>query len=562
MSALKFERRIPTPLHPLLSFSLLVFQGLGDQHPSRKSSSDREFSSDDDPEVDQYYDVDGDVEIPHLDYDAAVTQHSQAHESPHALLPMQHGPFTPTAEDLSLRDFGVVDGVVSVGVIPGPDPISPTTSAAVVHRRFTTQHTPPEDDPFLSVPNRIFSPPLSPRAGVDIVAPGGASMRRNSAPSPGALAAAIAFPSHFPAPQHSPPRLPSPRSTPSVPFENDEEHEDVEEDDAGNLAHDERPHTEAHVNVVQCSGSAELTLWSTEESGSAGETLDVTDARNSSNATRSIRDSMNVDGVEVGVGDIESTSGDRVDAILGSPPATFDSLHLSGPRSPPTQLQQQHMVPVSLPPSPPAPPPTQPAPRPPLEPVAASPPRPPTQDAPLPPPPASPAEQAPTIGTPPLRGEQSLSLDGEDGKVMASVYATSPSNVFQSSHLPPTPGNARSTFCASGGSSGNGGSTRTGGVFSGGSYGSGGSGSGFVGTTGVSGGGVSRLMGPGGPFGTNRPGYGNFGGYAGGVGGYGPRTMYHSGPSSGNGQSTLYGSAPGTLGDGSSAWTDPGFRGR
>lgn len=70
-------------------------------------------------------------------------------------------------------------------------------------------------------------------------------------------------------------------------------------------------------------------------------------------------------------------------------------------------------------------------------------------------------------------------------------------------------------------------------------------------SSGGSSGGISRFMGPEGPFGSNR---------GGGVS-YGPQARYHSGRSGGNGPSNLYGSAPGTLGDESSGSLH-GLRGR
>ena len=81
---------------------------------------------------------------------------------------------------------------------------------------------------------------------------------------------------------------------------------------------------------------------------------------------------------------------------------------------------------------------------------------------------------------------------------------------------------------------------------------------------------MSRLLGPGGAFGSNRPGHGPPSGFGSGGGGsgsgsgsgksYGGQARYRSG-GSGGGRSHLYGSAPGTLGDGASGG-EHGLRGR
>ena len=277
---------------------------------------------------------------------------------------------------------------------------------------------------------------------------------------------------------------------------------------------------------------------------------------------------------------------------LCSPPAMLASLSLRA--APPSPRPQPHPQPrphqetssvdndgsglQSLAASSLAPPPAElaPLPPPPPEPLAPSPPRPPTPDA--------PSSEAPSP-----TGDSRSRKGAESGGV-ASSPSSSPCHVSDEDRgstrrgvdengdgrrasllMPPPP----PPVLKSGASHGSGGSTPGAGYRMGpaapgsGSFGSNGSGgpAGVFGTncfrsnpsgsfnsggsSGGGGGGVSRLMGPGGPFGSNRPG----------VGDARARARYRSGGSGGNGRSNLYGSAPGTLGDGA-AQREHGLRGR
>ena len=264
---------------------------------------------------------------------------------------------------------------------------------------------------------------------------------------------------------------------------------------------------------------------------------------------------------------------------LCSPPVMLASLSVSAaPPSPRRQpsIDDEMSSLQTLVASPPAPPPSQLAPLPPPpEPLAPSPPRPPTPDAPSSEAP-SPTDDGHSSEGGEIGGGTSSRYDaldegrGSRGRGSGPVGSREASSRCGGGKVnplmpPPPPPALRSG--ASYGSSGGGAGCRVGPAGSGpGSFGSGGSTGGFgtsyrsnpsgsfnSGGSGAGGGRISRLMGPGGPFGSNRPGAGG--------GDPGSRARYRSGGGGGNGRSNLYGSAPGTLGDGS-ARRDHVLRGR
>ena len=270
-------------------------------------------------------------------------------------------------------------------------------------------------------------------------------------------------------------------------------------------------------------------------------------------------------------------------------PATLESLHVSGRssgddvRSPVSAAPSPPPRPVSMPlpsrsplvrPAPPSPEPVAPSPPPPSPPVLGLG-RPaameasfeeapsgaeainlPTPDIPVPAPemhaPAAPAPEAPgdLAPSPRARGDRSDVRVDSDNSAGRSVMP--PSQTMN----PMTPQKQRHPALARGGNLyGSGGGeplcrTRSAGPALG-AYSSGGSSSAGGGAAG-GGDGISRLMGPDGPFGSNRPGYG---GYP-----YAPRATYTPGGGvagtggvmgRGGGRSNLYGSDPGTMGVGS-----------
>lgn len=405
---------------------------------------------------------------------------------------------------------------------------------------------PPGVDPFLSSPARGLSPPLSPRAmgGVGLVP-------QARGITGGILSPPPSFLSHLPPPQHSPPRLP-----PSVP----------------SPSCGARPAAERNADErVARARSPPPTLWPMEETGRRkGEVAGGVGGQELGDKVDTYSEQLTAEEGEVS----------RLDLSLGSPPASFESLHVSGPRSPNHRKQ-----PLRPPPSPPAPPPSQLAPMPPPEPLAPSPPRPPTPEAPLvppppPPPPEAPAEPAPTIEirSRQLHHSDQCSPNEAAGDTPSGNGGTNPNM------LPPHSLNPRSSTYWSGGSADCGGGEGSaagrlegapafGQAGAGGSaYLSGGSGSNrgeggwkanptntkkfsSSGSTGGGGGGgeISRYTGPNELFGSNRPGYRT---------GYGARPWYPSVGNGGNGRSNLYGSAPGNLVEGSSSWSEHGHPGR
>lgn len=425
---------------------------------------------------------------------------------------------------------------------------------------------PPGVDPFLSVASSEGSGglSLSPRA---VIMPSGTATDTATA------AAAAAFPLAIPLPlppHQSPPR---PRSTAPI---RDGSSSSAELDPPGTNVSEPR-----HPPLV---------LWPPAEDGAPAATaVTVAEARALT---------------------CEVTDGSSLDSLC-SPPVMLASLSLSAaPQSalPRTPIDDESVGLSSLVAPPLAPPPSQLAPLPPPpEPLAPPPPRPRTPD--------SPSSQAPSPagGSRSSRGTESGSNDvasslpyeasEEDqcgGASRDNASRRAIGNFSGHSSVagggsgggggrgqvnllmpPPPPQALRGGGSASQGSGGSGGGLgqRMGPAGPGsGSFGSGGSGggsgtsyksnsiSGSFGSSGSNGGGggVSRLMGPGGPFGSNRPGRGSGAVGHGPVGGgsyLGAQARYRSGGGEGKGGSTLFGSAPGTLGD-TSAQREHGLRGR
>lgn len=402
---------------------------------------------------------------------------------------------------------------------------------------------PPGVDPFLSVAGNEGSGglALSPRAVI---------MSSGAATDTATAAAAAAFPLAVPLPL--PPHLSPPRPRPAAPIRDNSSSNGPELGPPGMDIPEPR--------------HAPLVLWPPAEDGTPATTVGaVAEARALT---------------------CEAADGSSPSSLC-SPPVMLASLSLGaapGSPRPRTPIDDQSVGLPSLVASPPAPPPSQLAPLPPPpEPLAPSPPRPRT--------PASPSSQAPSPagGRRSSRGTDSSGSNaasslpyveaadesrgagsggGSGGNERASGSSSGHGSAAGSGsggggsrgqvHLlmppppPPPPGSRGCGSASHGSGSGGGGGA-------GGRMGSAGSGTGVFGSGGssVGRGGVSRLTGPGGPFGSNRPNRPGDGG-----GGYpGARARYRSGGGGGKGGSILFGSDPGTLGE-SSAQREHGLRGR
>lgn len=601
-----------------------MHQGLHAPIPLRKYSSDHDLSSDSEPEGETYSseeDADAGVTSPP---DCDPFDDPDGHSPPSipfiSDMPLgpqyaalnRTGPLSPRSLHAIQPGDNVGDNQSSITPPPAPDLVAPQQQGpeGIIGSEVYSAGM-----DALSLPEHDLSPPLSPRAmspttvsGVAAVVPpardGGAGVvlrsppgRRRSAPAP--------FVSHPPPPDHSPPRWPLPSAVGSA---GGGGRDDDEADRCGDIAEagrspggDENARDdEAVVRASSRPRSPTLSLWPAEEADGGRVSLEGTMDLEEGEEEEEGGESREADGTysqeeELLAQGGGGTASGRLDVSVGSSPASFESLR------PESRDQPLNMLPIR-PPSPVAPAPSRLAPRPPPpEPLAPPPPRPQTPDEPLAPQqgsllPESPAEPAPTIGARSRHFMQpeSSSLPGLEQRRMEGINRRSSeggkgSGQFHNLHVPPPHSPAsgpRSTTYSSGGSSAAGGgggvgsagktgspafgSGGGGGAGPSGSFGSGASASTRVDSSwkanttgsfnfggsgaGGGGGGISRLMGPNGPFGSNRPGYGS--------GGYGGRARYHSGGSGGNGRSHLYGSAPGTLGDGSSSWSEQGLRGR
>lgn len=580
----------------------MMHQGLHAPIPSRKYSSDHDLSSDSEPEGETYSSEEdaGMMSPPDCDpYDdpdgqfpPSVPFFSDMPLGPQYAALKRAGTFSPRSMHAIQAGDNDGDNHSPISPPPAPDLVAPQQQQQG-EGNFGSKVNPAGVDP-LSLPEDHLSPPVSPRrdggAGVVLRSPPG------SAPAP--------FVSHPPPPDHSPPRWPPPASVESA---GGGGRDDEEVDRCGNVAEAGRSpggeenarDSEAFVRTSSRPRSPTLSLWPTEEAD--GSRVSVAGAMEEEEDEEEGGESRESDDLYCQEEELFARGGSgpasgRLDESVGSLPASFESLR------PSSRDRRPNMVPI--PPSPFASAPSQLAPPPPPpEPLAPPPPRPRTPDEPLARRqgsllPESPAEPAPTVGarsrqftqpeSPSLPGFEQRRMDG--GNWRSSGEGGKGGGQFNNLAMPPPHSPAsgpRSTAYPSGGNIAVAGGGGVGGAGKIGSpaFGSGGGGgagppgsvgssasastraesswkanttgsfnSGGSGTGGGGGGGISRLVGPNGPFGSNRPGYGS--------GGCGERARYHSGGSSGNGRSYLYGSAPGTLGDGSSSWSEQGLRGR